>query len=94
MRDIRGVEDSEVAAAASARARSSARLAMEVSGMRCCFRACWAETRRSHSRAMAVARCGFEGGMCRRDFVAGLRTGREERWMVWWEGGVDVSIGG
>jgi len=52
--------------------------------MRWVFRACWAETRRSHSRAMAVARWGFEGGMGRTDLVEGCRTGRVSRWMVWW----------
>jgi hypothetical protein len=57
---------------------------MEVRGIRWERRACCAETRRSHSRAMAEARWGFEGGMGREALVEGLRTGRVSRWIVWW----------
>ena len=45
--------------AASSSAISRARETRDVSGIRSCFRACWAETRRSHSRASAEARCGL-----------------------------------
>lgn len=45
--------------------------------------ACWAETRRSHSRAKAVARCGFEGGMVRGFLVVGLRRVRLSRLTRW-----------
>lgn len=57
---------------------SSARDVREVSGMRCCFKACCAETRRSHSRAIAEARWGFEDGMVNMVFE-GVRTGRLSR---------------
>lgn len=45
------------------------------------FRACWAEVRRSHSRAMALARWGLEGGMVRM-VLWGVRTGRASR-KIW-----------
>ena len=60
-----------------------AREEIEVMGMRCDFVACCAERRRSHSRARAEARCGFEGGMRRGVLVVGLRTARLSRWIVW-----------
>lgn len=53
---------------------SWAREAIDVRGIRWERRACWAETRLSHSMAMAVARCGFVAGMLRGDLVVGLRT--------------------
>ncbi len=58
--------------------------------------ACWAETRRSHSSARAVARCGFEGGMRRGVLRVGLRTARVSRWIVWLfsESERGVSFGG
>lgn len=64
--------------AASSAAISRARAVREVNGIKWCFSACWAEIKRSHSSAMAWARCGFEGGMVR-IFFAGVRTGRESR---------------
>lgn len=48
-------------------------------GRRCDWRVSLAEVRRSHSSAMAVARCGFEAGMGRGRLVLGLRTGRLSR---------------
>ena len=48
-----------------------ARALIEVSGIRWERVACWAETRRSHSRASAVARWGLEGGMGRGFLVVG-----------------------
>ena len=56
--------------------------------MRCCRRACCVVTRRSHSRAMAVARWGFEAGMGSGKgafvgVVVAARMGRVSRWMVW-----------
>ena len=44
--------------------------------------ACWADTRRSHSRASAVARYGLEEGICKVDLVVGLRTIRVSRLTV------------
>lgn len=41
---------------ASSSEMSRARETREVRGIKWCLRACWAETRRSHSRAMAEAR--------------------------------------
>lgn len=58
---------------------SMARQTREVSGMRCCFVASWAEVMRSHSRARAAARCGFEAGMWTICLVAGWRRGRSSR---------------
>lgn len=71
------------AASASSRARVWAREAMEVMGMRCERVACWAETRRSHSRARAVARCGLDEGIWRGVLVVGLRTVRVSRLTIW-----------
>ena len=52
-------------------------------GIKCERMACCADVRPSHSRAMAVARCGFDGGIRRGVRVLGLRTGRESRWTTW-----------
>ena len=68
---------------ASSMERVWAREVMEVSGMRWDFMAWALEMRRSHSRARAVARCGFEGGMRRGVLVVGLRTARASRWTRW-----------
>ena len=68
---------------ASWREMSWARLAMEVRGRRWERVACWAEIRRSHSRAIAEARWGFEEGIGRGVLVEGFRTGRASRWMMW-----------
>jgi hypothetical protein len=57
--------------------------------MRWCFRACWAETSRSHSRAMADARCGLWWGTVRMSFV-GRRRGRLSRWT--WRPSVNQNI--
>lgn len=63
--------------------RVCAREDMDVMGIRWDLVACWAERRRSHSRARAVARWGFEGGRRRGVLVVGLRTARVSRWTVW-----------
>ena len=55
---------------------------MEVIGIRCERVACCAETRRSHSRARTVARCGFEAGISIGVLVVGLRTMRLSRFTV------------
>lgn len=60
---------------------SRARETRDVRGMRCWRRACCAETRRSHSRAMAEARCGLWWGTVR-IFLEGVRRGRVSRW-IW-----------
>jgi hypothetical protein len=65
--------------ALSSSAISRARETRDVSGMRWCRSACCAETSRSHSRAMAEARCGLWWGMVRISFV-GRRRGRLSRW--------------
>lgn len=66
----------------SSRMMSWAREARDVRGRRCDWRVSLAEVRRSHSSAMAVARCGFEAGIGRGRLVLGLRTGRVSRWIV------------
>lgn len=66
----------------SSRMMSWAREARDVRGRVCDWRVCLAEVMRSHSSAMAVARCGFEAGMGRGRLVLGLRTGRLSRWIV------------
>lgn len=66
----------------SSRMMSWAREARDVRGRRCDWRVSLAEVRRSHSSAMAVARCGFEAGIGRGRLVLGLRTGRLSRWIV------------
>lgn len=58
----------------SSLAISRAREVRDVRGIRCVFRACWAVTRRSHSSAMAEARCGFWWGMVRMSLL-GVRMG-------------------
>ncbi len=68
---------------ASSIERVWAREVREVRGMRWDLVAWALEIRRSHSRARAVARCGFEGGMRRGVLVVGLRTARESRWIRW-----------
>jgi len=60
-----------------------AREDIEVMGMRWERVACCADTRRSHSRPRAVARCGFEGGIRSGNLVVGFRTGRLSRWIMW-----------
>ena len=60
---------------------SRAREMRDVRGIRWWRRACWAEIRRSHSRARAWAREGFVRGIFRRCFV-GVRRGRVSRW-IW-----------
>jgi len=60
---------------------SRARETRDVRGMRCCCRAWWAEVRRSHSRAMAVARAGLECGIVR-IALEGRRRGRVSR-CIW-----------
>lgn len=67
----------------SSRMMSWAREARDVRGRRWDWRVSLAEVRRSHSSAMAVARCGFEAGMGRGHLVLGLRTGRLSRWIVY-----------
>lgn len=59
---------------------SRARDANEVSGIKWWRRACWAETSRSHSKAIADARCGLLWGTVRISFV-GRRSGRLSRWI-------------
>lgn len=71
---------------------SRAREARDVRGMKWFFRAWAAEMRRSHSRAMAVARAGLLAGMVMWDFVLGARTGRESSITVWWPAGSDFSF--
>lgn len=68
-----------LAAGDSSKSMSCAREAMEVSGRRCERRVSWADVRRSHSRAIAVARWGLEEGIARAFLVLGLRTGRASR---------------
>ena len=68
---------------ASSMERVWAREVKEVRGMRWDFVAWALEIRRSHSRARAVARCGFEGGMRRGFLVVGLRTARASSWIRW-----------
>ena len=61
---------------ASSSSMSKVRDVRSVRGIYWLFKACWVEARFSHSSAIAVARCGFDGGMRRslRSFV--VRTGR------------------
>lgn len=75
--DSEGPEKSD-----SSRMMSWAREARDVSGRRCDWRVSLTEVRRSHSSAMAVARCGFEAGMGRERLVLGLRMGRASRWII------------
>ena len=72
-------EDAALWFSLSSRPMTWARALMEVSGMRWERVAWWAETRRSHSRASAVARCGFEWGMVRGFLVVGVRRARSSR---------------
>lgn len=65
--------------AASLAAMSRARQMSEVSGIRCCFVACCAEVRRSHSRASAWARRGLVSGTLTISLVPGCRRGRASR---------------
>jgi hypothetical protein len=69
---------------------SVARDTSEVNGMRCCLRACEAEVRRSHSSAMAVARCDLEWGRVRTRFEA-VRIGRWSRW-IWRPSGEWIRV--
>lgn len=64
--------------AASSSAMSRARETRDVRGIRSFFKACWEETRRSHSRATAVARCGLWCGTLRMAFEE-RRMGRLSR---------------
>lgn len=61
------------------RSMSCAREAIEVSGMRWERRVSCADMRRSHSRAIAVARWGLEEGIAKVFLVLGWRTGRASR---------------
>lgn len=63
----------------SSRSMSCAREAMAVSGRRWERRLSLADVRRSHSRAIAVARWGLEEGIARGFLVLGLRTGCASR---------------
>ena len=64
---------------ASSSAMSRARHTRLVRGMRCWRVACWAETRRSHSRARAAASGALDSGSRTTFFVPGCRTGRASR---------------
>lgn len=67
---------------ASSSAMSRARHTSDVSGIRWLLVACWAEVSRSHSRARACARYGFESGTLTIVLVVGCRSGRASRW-IW-----------
>lgn len=68
--------------AASSSAMSRARQTVDVSGIRCCLVACWADVMRSHSSARACARYGLESGTETIFLVPGCRRGRVSRW-IW-----------
>lgn len=59
---------------------SSARETRLVKGIKWCFKACCAETNKSHSNAIAFAKCGFVCGTVR-TCLLGRRRGRVSRWI-------------
>lgn len=80
-------EDEDVVAyLASSSAISRARHMREVRGMRCCLVACWADVKRSHSKARACARRGFVMGRVTMALVVGWRRGRVSR-KIWYAPG-------